>query len=209
MKFLKTLCFGLMLFLCACAAPEANSGITQEIEASGSEESLAPEELPNAMVSPPDLISDPAPSPDSAVHSLPVKYDFMHQETLIVLDEDTVQLFADIGQPNKIFESPSCAFEGMDKILYYDGFYITTYPFDDKNDRIQTITLTDESAATPEGISLGMSFDAMLDAYGNGYDNMLDLYSYVIDDIKISFLFEDDALADITYYYLPVTNLNN
>ena len=139
--------------------------------------------------------------------ALPEQFIFVYNGANIVMDEDAAQLFQDIGQPDKTFESPSCAFNGVDKLLYYKGFTVSTYPADDGKDRIKSITLKDPSVSTQEGLRLGMSLDDMESVYGKDYTNMLDLYSYVVGDVKVAFLFLDDKLADITYYNMPVTNL--
>jgi len=132
------------------------------------------------------------------------EYYFIYNDYYILLNEDYERAAAKIGAANDTFEVPSCAFEGIDKMFYYDDFMITTYPDGDK-DFILSITLTGENIKTPEGVGLGMSFEDMINAYGDDYDNNLELYSYTRGDIELAFLFENDILADINYYYLPAT----
>jgi hypothetical protein len=132
-------------------------------------------------------------------------YYFVYSGGYIALSDDIGRVISEIGEPYNIFESPSCAFLGVDKKLYYEGFIIDTYPFEG-NDFVLSIMLTDSSVMTPEGIRLGASFDNMVAAYGNDYENMLDLFSYTKNGSKLSFLFENDEIVDITYYYLLAGN---
>ena len=157
--------------------------------------------------------STPTPAPASSAQKQNKQpkpasgFYFANNGGYIALNEDIQQVIADIGQPSGSFEAPSCAFPGVDKTYYYNGFEVTTYPADD-GDRIQTITLTDASVKTPEGASLGMSLDQVTGIYGNDFSKMLELYSYEKGDVRISFLLENNAVSDITYYYLPVAKLS-
>ena len=130
---------------------------------------------------------------------------FVYAGVRIGLNDNMADVLAQIGEPNYMFESPSCAFDGIDRIFYFDGFIIDTFPRGD-NDYVLAIVITDRSLLTPEGIGLGSSFDNMVAAYGNDYDNMLDLFSYIKDGVRLSFLFEGDEIVDITYYYMGALN---
>ncbi|MDR2650679.1 MAG: copper amine oxidase N-terminal domain-containing protein [Clostridiales bacterium] len=180
---------------------QTRTAIYKKTDSANEQSTLTPTRAPTSAPAQPA-----APTLSNNEAALPDQFIFIYKGARIVMNEDTTQLFADIGQPDKTFESPSCAFDGVDKILYYNGFNITTYPDKDR-DRIKSITLTDQSVQTPEGTKLGMRFNDMVNVYGDTYGNTLDLYFYVIGDIKLSLLFEDGILVDISYYYLPVTNL--
>jgi hypothetical protein len=130
---------------------------------------------------------------------------FVYKDCCIFLNEDYEQVSAKIGKANDVFEIPSCAFDGIDRMFYYDDFIISTYPDGDK-DLLLTINLTADAVRTPEGVGLGMSFDDMINAYGYDYENNFELYIYAKGDTELSFLFEDDILADINYYFLPAVN---
>jgi hypothetical protein len=127
-------------------------------------------------------------------------YYFRHEGNLFGMNEDINDVISKIGEPNQTFESPSCAFEGTDLSLYYDGFIIDAYPLNGRH-YVLSIVFTDDSVSTPEGIRFGASFDNMVATYGNNYENMLDLFSYIQDGVKLSFLFEEDEIIDISYYY--------
>jgi|GEM_PF-521323 len=192
--------------------PSPTPDVVDNVQDDVTDDTSEPSDAPDADVitadntDEPVVAETPSPTPEPYRQPQPSDYYFMVNGAYIALNENATQVFTEIGQPNQIFESPSCAFKGIDKILYYNGFTINTYP-DEEQDFIISITLTDESHQTPEGARLGMSFDEVVGLYGTNYDNMLDLYSYIKGDVKVAFLFEDDALVDITYYYMPAANL--
>ena len=160
----------------------------------------APDAAPAASPKP---AASPEPGNDTPRQPRPNDYHFVYRGSYVALNQDASLLMAEIGNPNSIFESPSCAFEGIDKILYYNGFLVNTYPNKDK-DFVLSISLTNSSVSTPEGASLGMTLEELIGIYGENYENMLDLYSYVKGDVKILFFIENDVIAEITYIYLPL-----
>lgn len=128
---------------------------------------------------------------------------FSYNTTSIVMGSDIASVVDVIGEPDDIFESPSCAFEGIDKIYYYPGFEIYTYPKDGK-DYISSLTITGDDVTTHEGATLGMAkadVEAMYGASSSGEANLL---RYTRDDTELTFVLLNDAVVDITYYYLPV-----
>ena len=133
------------------------------------------------------------------------EYYFIYKDYYILLNDDYENVSAKIGNANDTFEVPSCAFEGIDKMFYYDDFYITTYPAGEK-DFIISITLTGKNAKTPEGVGVGATFEDMINIYGDDYRNNFSLYSYVKGNVELAFLFEEDILAEINYYFLPAAN---
>ena len=106
-------------------------------------------------------------------------------------------------EPLNYFEAPSCAFDGVDRIYYYRGFELYTYPVGE-TDFISSVNLTDDSVTTPEGVYLGMTFDQMTSVYGENYSQNFGQYTYTQDDSSLSFLIEDGVIVVITYNY---TNL--
>lgn len=98
------------------------------------------------------------------------------------------------------FEAPSCAFEGVDKIFYYTGFEIYTYPVDGV-DYISSISLVDDSVSTKKGIYLGVGLDKIVEAYGNDYVQELGQYTYTQGKYSLSFLIEEDVVVAITYAF--------
>ncbi|MDR0859026.1 MAG: hypothetical protein LBN97_08350 [Oscillospiraceae bacterium] len=126
-------------------------------------------------------------------------FEFIYKGNAIVLGSKADDFIAKAGAPKDVFEAPSCAFEGIDKILYYPGFIINTYPIDG-TDYILSVVLGDDSLTTPEGVYLGMGADEIPDVYGpvSEKENAL---IYKKGGTTLTFITENGAVADITYYY--------
>jgi hypothetical protein len=101
-------------------------------------------------------------------------------------------------EPKDIFESPSCAFEGVDITYFYQGFELTTYP-DNGKEHVLSVVLTDDSVTTPEGVYLGGTLADI--ERGHGKDYMLEggQVTYTNGRGKLVFTLEDDAITGIMY----------
>ena len=128
------------------------------------------------------------------------KYTFTYEGIDIVLGAEAGPIVKALGEPKHVFEDPSCAFEGIDKMYYYDGFIVNTYPDGDK-DYVLSVVFSDDSVKTDKGIYLGMTLEDITKAYGDGYENDLGLYTYTLGLTELSFIIEDGKIADIKYYY--------
>ena len=141
-------------------------------------------------------------SADSALH-LPSVFSFRLSDTIIAMDENISYVITEVGEPQNVFEAPSCAFEGMDRIYEFPGgIQIFTYE-KDGSDHIHTIAIVDDtdlSIRTIEGgIRMGSSLQDVLDAYGDDYYHEADMYTYTRGLTKLSFFIEDDMVVAITY----------
>lgn len=97
-----------------------------------------------------------------------------------------------LGDDYSYFESPSCAYQGMDKVYTYDSIIIRTVTQDDV-DYINSIELKDDTISTPEGIYIGCTSDQVTEAYGDpGSDSLI----YVDGDIQLSFI--TDGSGNVT-----------
>jgi hypothetical protein len=124
-------------------------------------------------------------------------YTFEYKGATVYMDEDIAAVFEKIGEPRSTFEAPSCAFDGIDRIFGYPGADIHTYPANGR-DLVYTVNFKDDSIATPEGVYLGGSLADVLDAYGEGYEQELGMYTYTKGRTYISFLVEDGEVILIT-----------
>lgn len=102
------------------------------------------------------------------------------------------------GEPDKYFESESCAFQGMDKVYTYGSVVISTYPENDK-DYVLTIELKDDTITTAEGIYIGSSKADVTAAYGTATSETDVALVYDKGDCQLTFFFEDDCVTNITY----------
>lgn len=147
--------------------------------------------------------SDPGGAPAApAGSSAPAKgadtFSFAANGAEITVNQDMAEVLAALGECQSYFEAESCAFEGLDKTYTYAGFVITTYPDGDK-DFINSIRLTDDSAATQEGVYIGCTADQVRAAYGEEEDGPVGALSYTNGDTKLNFILEGDAVISIEY----------
>lgn len=150
-----------------------------------------PTDAPTGAPNDPSYASDPKPSD---------AFWFESNGRVIEMGMDAEDIFARLGRlgSEDIFVSTSCAFVGEDKIFYYDGFIINTFPLDGR-DYVLSITLEDEALKTPEGVGLGDTFDEMTAVYGTEYEEELIRYIYRKGGTRLEFLVEDGVIADVTY----------
>ncbi|MBQ8399583.1 MAG: hypothetical protein IJX08_06385 [Clostridia bacterium] len=124
-------------------------------------------------------------------------YILMMGDTKVVIGAQMAPVAAALGEPTKYFESPACAFQGMDKVYTYGGVVIRTYPDDAGVDIIWSIELKDDMTSTAEGVCIGDNKDKVLSVYGSveGEDSLL----YRKDNVVLTFFLSDGAVTSITY----------
>lgn len=111
-----------------------------------------------------------------------------------------------LGKPLDMLEAASCTHEGFDRVYYYVGFEVNTQPTADGGEVITSIYLTDDSVATPEGVRIGDSRDAIKAAYGEQAQagDTTGLYSYTKTDgdasCTVNFLVDFDGYVTSIYY---------
>jgi hypothetical protein len=125
-------------------------------------------------------------------------YSFKYKTAAINMNDKAAPIVESLGKSMDYFEAESCAFKGLDKIYYYSGFELHTYPIDNV-DYVSSVLFTDDSVSTPEGVSIGSSLDDMVKAYGNGYTQESGVYRYTKGKSKLSFIIENNAVASIEY----------
>ncbi|MDR2600162.1 MAG: hypothetical protein LBC73_07790 [Oscillospiraceae bacterium] len=119
---------------------------------------------------------------------------------VIEMNMNVEYALAALGEPLGVFEAPSCAFDGVDRIFQYQNFQLLTYPVGD-DDFIHTISFRNDLIRTTEGIRIGNSLNDMLEAYGDDYEYDLSLYRFVRERTFIEFLIENDIVVQIIYGY--------
>lgn len=116
----------------------------------------------------------------------------------IYMDQNIQEVLDAFGEPLGVFELPSCAFDGIDRIFSFPGLQIHTYPLDD-SDFVHTVSIRDDSILTQNGIYLGNSWEDVLAAYGSDYDHEFGMFTFTKGVTKLQFLVEDDMVVAITY----------
>ena len=125
-------------------------------------------------------------------------YVFKYGGISIGIDDEAEEILEQLGEPMEYFEAPSCAYQGVDKTYYYNGFEITTYT-DNNTDYIANVLLVDDSVTTQEGIYIGSSLDEVVNEYGLEYEASINQYVYTISETQLQFIFEDDVVISIMY----------
>lgn len=124
---------------------------------------------------------------------------FKSNDILISIDDVYENVLNQLGEPMKYFEAPSCAYQGLDKTYYYNGFEVTTYTDEKEVDHIASVLLVDDTVTTQEGIYIGSSVEDIIDAYGSDYEEATGQYTYIKGDSELQFIIKDDAVASIMY----------
>lgn len=128
----------------------------------------------------------------------PNGFPFIYNGVTIYMNANAKPIIEALGDPIEYFEAPSCAFQGLDKIYYYNGFELSTYPIDGE-DYVSSINFLDDTISTVEGVYLGADIEDMLEAYGEDYKEEMGLYNYSLENSNLSFIVEDDIITAITY----------
>lgn len=95
-----------------------------------------------------------------------------------------------LGQPLDEMEAPSCHFDGMDTLYFYEDCSLYTYA-DGDNSVVYLIELVTDQYATPEGATVGMTRDEVIATMGDDYEETGVLLTYTQGDFATAFSFDD------------------
>jgi len=126
------------------------------------------------------------------------EFTFLFGSVLIYMDQNMDDLLPQLGEPLGVFEQPSCAFDGIDRVFAFPGIEIHTYP-DGDQDFVHTINVRDDSVTTINGIYLGSSWADVLAAYGDVYTQDARMFTFTLGETSLSFFVEDDMVIGINY----------
>lgn len=144
---------------------------------------------------------NPAQTPAQDDKTEPEKtkgYVFTYKGTDVVIDADATTYVTAFGEPVSYYETPSCAFDNLDKFYTYQGFEIDTYYMDGK-DLVLSVVLLDDTVSTTEGICIGDAQDKVKTVYGEPAETTDNSATYKKDNMKLVFIFKDGAVAAIEY----------
>jgi len=122
----------------------------------------------------------------------------MYRGVPIQMNQDMDYLLPQLGEPSGVFEAPSCAFDGIDRIFGFPGVQIHTYP-DGDLDRVHTVNFMSDSITTNNGIRLGSSWADVVAAYGNDYEQDITMFTYTLGQTTLSFFVEGDTVTGIIF----------
>ncbi len=126
------------------------------------------------------------------------KYSYVHDGKKITIGESAEAVLDKLGEATSTFTSKSCAFEGEDHFYTYGtSLQIVTSKVNGK-EVLTTIQLLDDLVATPEGVKIGDSAEAVAKAYGEGKDG-----KFSVKDGKTSLVIvtKNGEVSSITYTY--------
>lgn len=128
-------------------------------------------------------------------------YAFVYNNVKITPNDLVDPLIAALGSDYTYYESPSCAYTGMDKCYLYQGFSIYTYPDDKGVDHVLQVILTDDSLSTPEGLIIGDTAQRVVELYGNNYTESDGSYAYTLGKTRLMIIMKNDRVQSIQYGY--------
>ena len=123
---------------------------------------------------------------------------FKYDGIVMAIDAKAKEILDELGQPMDYFEAPSCAYQGLDRTYYYNGFEITTYA-EGEVEYIASILLVDDTVTTDKGVYIGSSVEDVVEAHGQDYEENTGQYTYTQGDSQLQFIFKDDLVVSILY----------
>lgn len=119
---------------------------------------------------------------------------------VVKLREDINELSEDLGEPDDFEEAQSCLHDGKDKIYYYGGITVYTYP-DVGKDIVNIIEFNGEEK-TLSGIGIGSTKAEIEEAYGADYIEEPSYITYEYsDNATISFEMDGEECVYIELYW--------
>ncbi len=128
-------------------------------------------------------------------------YSFQFNQQTMVVGEDVKTILSQLGNPKDQYSSPSCVFEGEDTVYDYGNFQLTTYLTQGK-EVLTGIYFNDDTIATKEGVRIGFTKQAMIDTYGNDYQEEYGAYTYNKGLTDLSFVIVNDIIISIAYLHI-------
>lgn len=123
---------------------------------------------------------------------------FVYEKMEISMHAPAEDILTALGEPKNYTESPSCAFEGLDKTYYFGSFYLSTYPAKD-GDRISGLWFADDGVSTPEGIAIGSAREEVEAAYGTEAFNGTNAWYLTAGDSKLTIILIEDKVGSVQY----------
>jgi hypothetical protein len=192
----------LMFLLAAAVAACAKNAPTQA--QSSPTVTIWPSPAPDESQTPTTPPTEPTQEP-----TVDSGYFFTYNSAKISVTLTPQQLFDILGEPMDIYETPSCAGFGTDRLLYFPGITVTTFVDEDtsKPETVSSITLTDDNNETAEKIFIGSTRTDVEKAYGSPFETYESGSAYVQGKTRLMIIFEGDDVAEISYQAVDAVNL--
>ena len=183
----------LTLAVCLFAAGCGNPGQSEQ-----------PDPTPTVTTQPdrPIVIGgNPSSDSDDGKEDTNKDFVFIHNNIKIKPNDLVDPLVAALGSDYAYYESPSCAYTGLDKCYVYKGFSIYTYPDDKAVDHVLQVVLTDDTLSTPEGLIIGDTAEKVKELYGTDYAESNGSFAYTRGKTSLMIIMKNDRVLSIQYTY--------
>ena len=117
------------------------------------------------------------------------RYTLVYKGTNIMMKAEAAAICEALGECKSYNEETSCAFDGLDKSYTYTSFILTTYP-DGDIDRINSVTLLDDTVSTVDGISIGDTKEKVESVYGADSFNGVNAYIMTEGQAQLAILID-------------------
>ena len=96
-----------------------------------------------------------------------------------------------------MYEAPSCAFEGVDRVYDYGSFELNTYEVSG-TEYVSAVIFKDDLVETGEGAYIGMTIDEVEALYGSGTEEGNGRV-YEKGGMKLRFFLKEGHVSQIQY----------
>ena len=182
---------GVVLALAACGNGAADAPTAIETVNANTAVNETPHDAPTNAPT-----AETAPTEETA--PLADVFEFTFRGTVISLNQNMAEVLDSLGEPTGVRQTPSCAFEGYDRIFGFGAINVHTYPIGDE-DFVQIISIRDDSVTTPGGIRLGDTWVRVVGVYGDDYTQDFNIFTFTRGDTTLSFYVDDGVVLEITY----------
>ena len=145
--------------------------------------------------------ADTTPAADETAQAQDAQTDrftFTYKGTPITMKAEAAPICEALGDAKSYTEETSCAFDGLDKNYTFTSFIMTTYPDGDK-DRVNSLTLLDDTVSTADKISIGDSKEKVEEVYGADSFNGVNAYIVTEGDAQLTVIIDGDKVSSIQY----------
>ena len=125
-------------------------------------------------------------------------YAFAAGDVTVNMKQNASEILDRLGEPENYSETPSCAFEGIDKIYSYKGWDLYTYP-DGDEDFVNSVYFESADIRTPEGVGPGSTVDDVKAAYGEDFEEEFDTYTYTKGQTRLQFITDGETVEAVEY----------
>lgn len=106
-----------------------------------------------------------------------------------------------LGEPKSYTESPSCAFEGVERTYYYGSFYLSTCPVEGR-DYVYSIWFADDGVATEDGIRIGNTQSEVEEFCGVGCFHGGNACTRTLGNSRLTILLSDGLVCSVQYEWI-------